>query len=169
MKKLLILATALLSVLFASCDKEAQLANQLKEMEAADDLIITEEVADITANSAVLYGRVGKKYMDLLMDIGIILSTSADPSLDNGIKYEGEYGVYMAGGVGQQSVFEITDREGNPTDGKFPVHAKELSPSTTYYYRAYFTMKDWWEDGQQHHLDIFKMGEVKSFTTLASE
>ena len=157
----LILAAAVLPFLFASCDKESQIEKVIKEYEAATDVIFTEEVKDVTANSAVLYGRFGKYYMDMVMEVGMLISTDSEPTLDNSTKLRGEYYWYAESIDGHKDAWICI--EGEDSKDRYLVHVRELLPSTTYYYRAYFYPP------AVTNVDIFKFGEVKQFTTLASE
>ena len=159
MKKTWIFFTAVISLLLSACDREAQQEKLLEQIRQAEDLIITAESEDIAIDAAVLYGVVGEKYMDMLMDIGILVSTEAEPTLENSTKLHGEYS-FWAKKEGSKTSCGISlknsEGEWEDSNGRYLVHAKGLEPATTYYYRAYFTIS---------YIDFFKFGEIKQFTT----
>ncbi len=115
MKIVLSLAVAA-ALILCSCEKEER--SPLEQIQAGEP-VVTAEVTSVTANTAVLYGYVNPSYLLIGGEFGFIVSTSANPSLENGKKYV-------------SSEIDV--------NGKYFVELKELSTVNKYYYKAFLNM-----------------------------
>lgn len=122
---------AVFALLLFSCDKENKV-NPQEQIESGDP-VVTAEAAEVTMNSAILYGYLNPEFLLVGGENGFIISTSSTPSLDNG----------------QKVVSSEVDK-----NGKYFVRVSGLTPSTTYYYKAFLNI------GTTN-----LVGEIKSFTT----
>ena len=113
MKRIAYLAAATALLLAVSCGKEN---NNPQEQLKSGDPVVTAEAAEVTMNSAILYGYVSTEYLLAGGESGFIVSTSTTPSLDNG----------------QKVVSTEVDK-----NGKYFVQVSGLTSSTTYYYKAF--------------------------------
>ena len=112
MKKVLCLAAAA-AMLVVSCGKENTDPQGLIN---SGELVVAAEATDITEHSAVLWGYVNPSELAPGVEVGIILSTLENSSLQNGICLVSS---------------EIDN------NNKFFVEAKDLVPGKKYYYKAF--------------------------------
>lgn len=112
MKKVLNLAAAV-AMLLVSCGKDN---TDPQDPINSGEPIVTAEATDITENSAVLWGYVNPSELVPGVEVGIILSTSENPSLQNGI-----------------ALVSVEIDKNN----KFFVEAEDLVPGQEYYYKAF--------------------------------
>ena len=151
MKKGLILALMALvvSIGFAQEKMKVVLSNgttsefEVKKIERVyfegkDITIKTGNVSNITDNSATFTYEVSGLTTEY--GIGIILATRSDLTNSTCLKRNSRY---------------------NPQDGSYSTSMEGLSPSTTYYYRAFVQLSD-------DYSGEYIYGDVKSFTTQAS-
>lgn len=103
---------AALALLLIACKKENKDNPQ-------GDPVVTAEAAEVTMNSAVLYGYVNPELLLTGKEYGFIISTSSTPYPDNG----------------QTVVSSEVDK-----NGRFSVLVSGLTASTTYYYKAFLNI-----------------------------
>lgn len=99
--------------LLLSCSKAN---NNPQELIKSGKPIVTAETAEITMNSALLYGYVNTENLFVEGEVGFIISTSSSPSFENGRKVVS---------------FEFDK------DGKYCVRISGLTPHTKYFYKAF--------------------------------